>query len=252
MIAVRSLAYQVLFYAWLAVLAFPYTMLLLGPREWMQGAARLWVWGSLVMLRLVAGIRHELRGAEHLPKGGAALVVSKHQSMWDTLIFHAILPDPIYVLKQELARIPFFGWFVMKSGCVAVDRAAGAKALRQMSEGAKAALARGSQVVIFPEGTRTRPGTKVPYHSGVALLMDGELPVIPVALNSGLFWGRHTFLRHPGTIVIEVLPPLPPGLDRKTAMREVESRIEAASTRLMHETLASHPHLAVPEQAAVP
>lgn len=250
MTAVRSLAYQVLFYVWLTILSFPFTVMLLGPRRWMQGAARLWVRTSLFLLWVVVGLRHEIRGAENLPRGGAALVVAKHQSMWDTLIFHAILPDPIYVLKKELAAIPFFGWFVMKSGCVAVDRGAGARALRQMAEGAKAALERGSQVVIFPEGTRTAPGSMAPYHSGVALLMGEGVPVVPVALNSGLFWGRHTFLRKPGTIVLEVLPPLPPGLDRKTAMRELEMRIETASRRLVEEALAVHPHLAMPEGAA--
>lgn len=244
MITVRSLAYQVLFYVWLAILSFPFTVMLLGPREWMQGAARLWVHTSLFLLRVVVGLRHEVRGIENLPRGGAALVVSKHQSMWDTLIFHALLPDPIYVLKKELAAMPFFGWFVMKSGCVAVDRGAGGKALRQMAEGAKAALTRGSQVVIFPEGTRTAPGAKAPYHSGVALLISDGLPVVPVALNSGLYWGRHTLRQRPGTIIIEILPPLPPGMERKAAMRELEDRIEAASRRLIDEALEKNPALA--------
>lgn len=243
MTAVRSLAYIVAFLVWLAIISVPFTVMLLGPRQWMQSAARLWSGTSLFLLRVIVGIRHEVRGLENLPRGGAALVVSKHQSMWDTLIFHTLLPDPIYILKKELAATPFFGWFVMKSGCVAVDRSAGGKALRQMAEGAKAALARGNQVIIFPEGTRTKPGIRATYHSGVALLMDKGTPVVPVALNSGIFWGSGQFQRRPGTIVIEFLPALPPEMDRKTATREVESRIEAATDRLIAEALAAHPDL---------
>lgn len=244
MIILRSLVFQFLFFGWTALIAVLMTPLLLAPRRWMQRGAKVWVDVGFLLMRLIVGLRLELRGAQYLPPSGAALVVCKHQSMWDTLVFHHVLRDPIYILKQELARVPFFGWAVMKSGCVAVDRGAGAKALRQMAEGAKAALLRGSQVVIFPEGTRTAPGASAPYHSGVALLTGLGVPVIPAALNSGLFWRRHTFLRHPGTIVLEFLPPLPADMDRKTAMRELESRIEAASHRLLDEALAHAPHLA--------
>lgn len=244
MTVLRSLVFQMLFFGWTALIAVLVTPLLLAPRRWMQYGARTWVGGCFLLMRWIVGLRLEVRGAEYMPREGAALVVCKHQSMWDTLVFHHVLPDPNYILKKELAQVPFFGWAVMQSGCVAVDRGAGARALRQMAEGAKAALQRGSQVIIFPEGTRTAPGARVPYHSGVALLTGLGVPVIPAALNSGLFWRRHTFLRPPGTIVLEFLPPLPSDLDRKTAMRELESRIEAASRRLLDEALAHAPHLA--------
>lgn len=249
MIAVRSFAFQVLFFGWTILVCTAIIPLLWAPRLWMQKAARVWTSVGLWLLRVVAGVRHEVRGAEHLPKGGPAVIVAKHQSMWDTLIFHVLLPDPAYILKKELAEIPFFGWYLMKSGCVSVDRGAGAKALRQMIDGAKAALERGSQVVIFPEGTRTAPGSVAPYHSGVALLTGLGHAVVPVALNSGLFWGRHTFLRKPGTIVLEAMAPLDNGLDRKAAMRELESRIESNSRRLVEEALAEYPHLSLPQGA---
>lgn len=252
MIVVRSLAFQVLFFGWTFLACLSVVPLLWGPRLWTQAAAKVWVHVSFFLLRVVVGLRHEVRGGENLPKTGAALIVCKHQSMWDTLVFHILHADPTFIVKQELMRIPLFGWAVRKTGCIPVDRGAGAKALRQMADGAKAALKRGSQVVIFPEGTRTAPGASAPYHSGVSVLTGLGVPVVPVALNSGLFWGRHTFVRRPGTIVLEVLPPLPAGIDRKTAMRELESRIETASRRLVDEALTEHPHLAVPQSAAAP
>lgn len=231
MIAIRSLLFQILFYAWTVSLCLLYLPLLLAPRRIMQGCARTWIRGGFLLLRLVVGLDYRVVGAEHLPRRGA-LVAAKHQSMWDTMIFHMLLPDPVYILKKELIAIPFFGWYLKKSGCIAIDRSAGAKALKHMAEQTRAALADGRQVVIFPEGTRTAPGSTAPYQSGVALLYGLGAPVVPVALNSGRFWGRHTFLRKPGTVTVECLPPMPEGLDRRVFLKELQDRIEAANARL--------------------
>ncbi len=231
MIALRSLLFQVLFYAWTAGLCILYLPLLAAPRSWIMAGARVWVRGGLLLLHVIVGLSHEVRGRENIPSG-AALIVAKHQSMWDTLVFHTLLSDAVFILKKELIAIPFFGWYLKKAGSVPIDRSAGARALKQMAEATRQALAKGRQVIIFPEGTRTAPGDSRPYNSGVALLYGLGAPVVPVALNSGLFWGRHTFLRKPGTIAIEFLSPMPEGLDRRVFLKDVQDRIEGACRQL--------------------
>ncbi|WP_142848991.1 1-acyl-sn-glycerol-3-phosphate acyltransferase [Telmatospirillum sp. J64-1] len=242
MTALRSIAFSIAFYLWTVPLAFLYLPLLLAPRRWMVEAARFWIRGVLALLAVTAGVRHEVRGRENLPKGGC-LIVAKHQSMWETLVFHTLLDDPAYILKKELTAIPFFGWYLKKTGMIAIDRKAGAKALRSMLDGAREAVAEGRQVIIFPEGTRTAPGETKPYHSGVAMLYGLDVPVVPVALNSGLFWGRLSFFKKPGTITLEFLPELPRNLDRRQVVAEVQGRIEASSTALKEEAERRFPSL---------
>jgi 1-acyl-sn-glycerol-3-phosphate acyltransferase len=137
------------------------------------------------------------------------------------------------VLKRELLHIPMFGWYMRKVGMIAVDRSRGASALKQMVREAQATFAAGRSIAIFPEGTRTAPGEHKPYQPGVAALYTQlGVPVVPIALNSGLFWGRKAFLKKPGTITLQILPAIPPGLDRKTFMKRLESSIEDASKAL--------------------
>ena len=137
------------------------------------------------------------------------------------------------MLKKELLSIPLFGWFLKRAGMIAVDRKGGASALRSMARQATETLESGRSILIFPEGTRVAPGQTRPYQPGVAALYTQQkVPVVPVALNSGLFWGRRAFFKKPGTIVVQILPPIPPGLDRKAFMRDLESRIEPASAAL--------------------
>jgi 1-acyl-sn-glycerol-3-phosphate acyltransferase len=234
-IQIRSALFSALFLAIMVVMSLLYLPLLALPRRVMVVAARWWVAVSLAILKHVAGVRWQVRGRENLP-GGGFLVAAKHQSAFETFAFRLVLDDPAYVLKRELTWIPFFGWYLAKSGVIAIDRGAGAKALKAMVKGAQAAAAEGRPVIIFPEGTRTAPGHKLPYHSGVAMLYGAMgTPVVPVALNSGMFWGRRSFLKRPGTIIIEFLPAIAPGMDRKAFMAELESRIETASDRLVAE-----------------
>jgi 1-acyl-sn-glycerol-3-phosphate acyltransferase len=192
------------------------------------------VWFAFVLwaLRVICGISHEIRGRENLP-ATPCIVAAKHQSAWDTLAFLTFLNDAAYVIKKELTRIPVYGWLLTKAAMVPVDRSAGAKALRTMVRTARTRLAEGRSVVIFPEGTRTAPGAHRHYHPGVAALYAQlAVPVVPVALNSGLFWPRRAFIKRPGRIVVEILPPIPPGLSRGDFMRRLESAIEEASARL--------------------
>ena len=140
------------------------------------------------------------------------------------------------MLKRELLWIPCYGWYARKAGMIPIDRGAGATALKAMLRRARAVMAQGRSILIFPEGTRTAVGTKRAYHPGVAALYTQlELPVVPVALNSGLFWPRRSFLKRPGRIVVEALAPLPPGLERRTFLTELQSRIETATERLVAE-----------------
>ena len=172
---------------------------------------------------------------EHLP-AGPCIVASKHQSAWDTLVFSILVDGPGYVFKRELMKIPLFGWYARAAGCVPIDRAGGAAALRRLIEDARRVLAEGRKIVIFPEGTRVAPGKRHPHHPGTAALYARlGVPVVPVAVNSGLFWGRRTFLKAPGRIVLEFLPPIPPGMPRKVFAVELEERIHAASMRLLGE-----------------
>jgi 1-acyl-sn-glycerol-3-phosphate acyltransferase len=214
----------------MAVLMLPALAL---PRKLFQRLAANWCRGLVTLLRVCCGLRWQLQGGEHLP-AGAAIVAAKHQSAWDTLIFHLLLDDPVYVLKRELLSVPFLGWYLGKAGNIAIDRSAGFRAIKTMLPAVDRALAEGAQVIVFPEGTRTAPGERARYQPGVAALYGrAGVPVIPVALNSGLFWGRRRFHKRPGVITIEVLPAMPPGLPRAAFLAELEHRIEEATARLV-------------------
>ncbi len=241
MTVLRSALFVVFIWVWTVGLSVLYLPLLLAPRRAMRPAVRFWLAGVLGGLRRISGLDFELRGRENLPTG-PFLVASKHQSVIETFIFHLLLNDPAYILKRELLWIPFFGWYLGKTGVIAIDRSAGTKALKAMVKGAEESVAAGRPVVIFPEGTRAAPGAKLPYHSGVAMLYGAlKLPVIPIALNSGLFWRRRGFLKKPGTITIEALPAITPGMDRKAFMIELESRVETATDRLVAEARQRFP-----------
>ncbi len=235
MTAIRSLLFISIFYLWSLAMSLALTPLLLAPRRWMIGGMRLWARGVLAMMYPLCGIRVEFRGLEHLPPG-AALIAAKHQCMFDTMGPFVVFADSCYVMKKELLTIPFYGWFCVKAGMIALDRDGQAKALRKLITEGKAALGARRQVVIYPEGTRVAPGQTGNYHPGIAALYRaGGLPCIPLATNSGRHWPAHGFLRHPGTIIYQFLEPIPPGLQRAEFMRVLEERLEAASRALLNE-----------------
>jgi len=235
MMMARSLIYVAIFYLWSILCGLAMTPLLLAPRRWMIRAMATWAVVVTVLLRLICGIRVEFRGLEHLPTG-RALVAAKHQCMFDTMAPLAVFPDATYVMKRELLRIPFYGWFCVKAGMIELDRQGGAGALRRLIAQSKARLREPRQLVIFPEGTRMAPGTKADYQPGVAgLYRELDLPCTPMATNSGAHWPAHGVLRRPGVIVYEFLEPIPAGLKRAAFMRELETRIETATSRLLPE-----------------
>ncbi len=238
MILVRSIVFNILFYGFtLLVGVFGLPSFLLGRRA-VQKVSRFWSGTLVAMARTVAGIDVDLRGTENLPNG-PAIVAAKHQSAWETLYLTELLDRPAAVMKEELVKAPVVGPYMRAMEMIPVNRRAGASALRRMVEKAREAVAAGRTILIFPQGTRVAPGAKAPYHPGTAALYVGlGLPVIPVALNSGMYWSRNAFWKRPGRVVVEFLPAIPPGLDRKAFMARLEETLEAANARIEAEAAA--------------
>ena len=205
------------------------------PRRWVMAGIKVWARVVTWLAWAICGIKTEVRGREHLPQG-AALIAGKHQSLYDTCAPFVFLPDICYVLKKELVTIPLFGWYTLKGGMIVVDRDAGSTALRKLVDDSKDRLRHTRQIMIFPEGTRTKPGAEAAYKPGIAALYrELDMPCIPMATNSGMHWPSKSWIRTPGTIVFEFLPAIPPGLKRGEFMRELEDRIETASKALYSE-----------------
>jgi 1-acyl-sn-glycerol-3-phosphate acyltransferase len=236
MVFVRSLLFNIAFYlATILLLVLPLPVYFILPQSFAMGVVRSWGRAGLFLLRVLAGIRLEVRGRENLP-GAAAIIAAKHQSTFETFALTVQFPKPTFVIKRELKWLPIFGQYTVKAGMIHVDRAAGPSALRYIAGRARTELAKGRDIIIFPEGTRRPPGAPPDYHPGVAHLYRAlGVPVVPVALNSGLFWPRRRFLRYPGTIVIEFLPAIAPGLGPRAFMTRLQADIETASDRLLAE-----------------
>lgn len=235
----RSFLFNCYFWLWTALLVIvllPFAAFV-SPAQIRRFAA-FWMHGTHVGLRLIAGLGFRVQGLEHLPDG-PCIIASKHQSSFETLLFHTIRPDIAIGLKEELIGIPFFGWYLKRAQNIAIDRRGAAKAMRSLIKGAEEAIANGLSVLIFPEGNRRPIGAPPTYKPGVAALYKAlDVAVVPVALDSGLFWGRRSFAKQPGTITVQFLEPIQPGLDRQAFMRLLEQRTETACNAL----LAAHEH----------
>ena len=246
---IRSFLFAIAFYATTITMLLGLSWLLLAPRSWAMAAAKLHARITLWLQRAIVGTHFVVRGREKLPHG-AALVAAKHQSAWDTIVLVDLLRDPAMVMKQELKWIPIYGWFSAKFRMIFVRREAGPRALRQMARDAREQAAADREVVIFPEGTRRAPGAPRDYKPGVIMLYESlGLPCYPIALNSGLFWPRRSWRRYPGTIVIEILDPIPPGLPRKEFSSRLQDAIEGASDRLLVEAADTANPPPMPETA---
>jgi len=235
MLVFRSLVFNLLFYlntlVWL-IIALPTFVM---PYRAILWIAKTWGRTNLFLLRAICGIEYEIRGRENIPPG-ALIAASKHQSAWETFALLHLFDSPTFIMKRELQWIPIFGWLTIKGRMVPVDRRKGSQALVAMADRARIELGRGRQLIIFPEGTRRPVDAEPHYKHGIAYLYVAEgVPVLPVALNSGLFWPRRTFLRHPGKVVVEILPPIPPGLEQDVFFRRLQNEIETATQRLVAE-----------------
>src|SRR3984893_9833039 len=226
---VTNVLFYVLRLLWMLV-AIP-TFLL--PRRIFMRVAKAWARSNIWLMSLICHIKVEYRGVEKIPKG-PLIVASKHQSMWETFALLQFFDAPLFIYKRELAWIPFFGWYLMKSKMIGVDRDGGVRSLMQMARRAPKEIRGGRQLIIFPEGTRRPVGAPPDYMTGVGqIYAHSGVPCIPVALNSGLFWPRRTFMRYPGTLVVESLDPLPAGLSRKDFIVRIREAIEDATNRLV-------------------
>src|SRR4051812_1337097 len=195
--------------------------------------AKVWTRTNLWLLKVICGLRVEFSGLEKIPSG-PLLVAAKHQSFWETFALLPLFRQPTFIVKRELMWIPLFGWFMRKGRMIPVDRGNRRTALTRMTRRARAELALDRQIVIFPEGTRRAPRAPPHYKSGIAhLYAETGAPCLPVALNSGLFWGRRSFKRLPGTVRVEILDPIPPGLDKQSFLHRLEHDIETATARLV-------------------
>ena len=198
-----------------------------------RAVSQVWANGIVLLMKYVVGLDYREQGRENVPDG-PCIIACNHQSLWETAALCVIFPDASIVAKKELRKLPLVGWFLQRYPMILVDRSAGRQALRQMVDEARRAIGEGRKVLIFPQGTRQaidRPMTFQP--AGVAALYTNlGVPVLPVAHNSGLFWGRKTLIIHSGLITLSYLPPIPPGLDRKAFQAEVERVIAEEAGRL--------------------
>jgi 1-acyl-sn-glycerol-3-phosphate acyltransferase len=234
-LVIRSVVFNVLFYLNLLVQLIAALPTLVMPRGAILAVARFWAGTNLWLLRAICGIKVEFRGLGKIPSG-PLLVASKHQSLWETFSLLTLFSDPAFILKRELQWLPFFGWYAWKAAMIPVDRGRGSQALAEMTEHARTALAQGRQIVIFPEGTRRAAGAEPAYKYGIVFLYaETGIACLPIALNSGLFWPRRSFLRYPGTIVAEILDPIPSGLEKAEFSRRLQGTIETATARLIAE-----------------
>jgi 1-acyl-sn-glycerol-3-phosphate acyltransferase len=232
---IRSVLFNVLFYLNMVVLMCLALPTLVLPRWGILGVVRFWARSNNWLLRIICGITVELRGLERIPPG-PLLIAAKHQSLWETFALVPLFADPAFILKRELMWVPLWGWLARKARMIPVDRGARSQALAAIAASAKIELARNRQIVIFPEGTRRPPGAAPSYKYGVVhLYAESGVPCLPIALNSGLFWPRRSIRRYPGTIVVEFLDPIAPGLDKQVFFERLQQTIETATARLLEE-----------------
>ncbi|KQV35211.1 MULTISPECIES: 1-acyl-sn-glycerol-3-phosphate acyltransferase [unclassified Rhizobium] len=251
MIPLRSVLFNTLFYANLILQMIVFTPIyFLVPRKTSWFVPKNWARSNNWLFEKVVGTTFEIEGLENLPEGGY-IFAPKHQSFWDVFALLPWLADPFYILKRELTWIPLFGWYVKKQRMVPVNRAARGKAMAAVMERTHREMENGRQLIIYPEGTRRPPGAAPDYKYGIArLYRDLDMPVVPVVMHPGLFWPRRKFLRFPGHFKVRILPPIPPGDDPDHFHAKLIETMEAASDKLLVETIQANPKLPLPPAAA--
>jgi 1-acyl-sn-glycerol-3-phosphate acyltransferase len=232
MTLIRSIVFVIWLYATMGIIGVGMWPMVVADERHVWTALRAWARAILWGLRWIVGARVSIEGREHLPKGGA-LIAMKHQAMLDTVLPALFLAEPVFVFKRELIHTPVLGAYLGRNQ-IAVDRGGHAKALKSVVRGAREAVAKGRQVVIFPEGTRQTLDAAPDYKPGIAAMYkDLNLPVTPVALNTGLVWPPKGLIRRPGAVTVKILPPIPAGLSREEFMRELEMLIEGECQALL-------------------
>ena len=194
------------------------------------------IWAKITIkaLYFICDIKYNITGTENIPNTNLFIIASKHQSAWETIFFLQYFKLPVYILKKELTKIPFYGWFLTSMGMIAIDRKGGIKSLKKVLLGVENALSKNRPVVIFPEGTRVKPMTSVKYQSGIAAIYNKfrTIPIIPIAVNSGLYWPKNSWNKFPGTIKVQILKPINPSLKKEEFLTNLKNDIEQASNKL--------------------
>ncbi|WP_099865697.1 lysophospholipid acyltransferase family protein [Pararhizobium haloflavum] len=252
MIAARSVLFNLAFYlnliARMIVLS-PYYFL--APRRKAWSVPKNWVRSNHWLMESLVGTTFEIEGLENIPAGGFILA-PKHQSFWDAYALLPWIPDAVYILKRELMWIPLFGWYIAKMRMIPVNRGARGRVMAQVMERTRAEMAKGRQLIIYPEGTRRSAGAPPDYKYGIArIYANVGVPVVPVVMHPGLFWPRRKFLRYPGHFKVKVLPPIAPGLDPDTFLETLIAQMEEESDRLLVETIEANPHVPLPPTARI-
>ena len=243
MIAVRSTIFNIVFYLHMIVVFVVVTpVYFFLPQRWCMAVVSSWAKRTLWLLRVICGTGVEFRGTENIPADRNYILAGKHQSLWETFALLAIEPNPGVVIKRELLYVPLWGWWAWKARMVYVTRGAKSAALREIADGSRRVIAMGRPIFIFPEGTRRPAGAPPQYKYGIAhLYKELGAPVLPVALNSGLYWPRRSFMRFPGTIVVSFLPPIAPGMSTRAFLNQLTADIEGECDRLLIEADEADP-----------
>jgi 1-acyl-sn-glycerol-3-phosphate acyltransferase len=234
----RSILFCVAVVLWTVAvsLAVPLLWLSNASSPTVRAVSQVWVKGIMSLFRVVLGLDYREIGRSNVPDG-PCIIACNHQSLWETAALSMIFPDASIVAKKELSKVPIVGWFLQRYPMILVDRAAGRQALKQMVEEAKRAVAEGRKVLLFPQGTRQAVGEPMVFQAaGIsALYTTLDVPVVPAACNSGLFWGKKTLMIHSGTVKLSYLPPIAPGMPRKEFQARLEQMISEESDRLLRE-----------------
>ena len=235
MVLLRSILFTLVYYIYSLIVFVLFIPVFFLPRKWAMLMPIVWTGGTIYLLRWICGIKINIEGRENLPKKSGYIVASKHQSALETSVFHNLVPDTFYVFKKELLWLPFAGLYALKTGCLPIDRQGGGAALRKMLMGAIKRFQQGQNMVIFPEGTRTKPGEETikPYSPGIALIYENcKVPVIPIALNTGYCWPKNSFMRYPGNVTMRILKPIEPGLPKREFLKILQQTIESEQKKL--------------------
>ena len=229
---IRSILFYLVLSFWTIFMGFlclPYLFL---PSSYLRKPVRVWIAGIFVLLKYICKITHEIQGIQKIPSH-AVLIASKHQSAFETFALFYYLPKIVFIHKKQLFLIPIFGQYLKKINMISIDRKGGTKTMRQMFRKAKEKISKGFSIVIFPEGTRKKPGEKPNYKSGfVGVYKQLQTEILPIAVNSGNCWPKHTFLKKPGHIIINILDILPSSLEQKDILNKVQKNIEEATNKI--------------------
>ncbi|MGN7501651.1 MAG: lysophospholipid acyltransferase family protein [Alphaproteobacteria bacterium] len=237
---IRSLIFNVLYYPITAILCFAYLPFLILPRKWLLIMVELYVKIIYVLEKHVLGLDFEIRGAEYLPKDEAFIVAAKHFSSYETLKLHILFKDPAIVIKKELFSIPIWGWYAKKMQLIGIDRSNRDTALKSVTQGAQMAADMKRPIVIFPQGTRVSLDHTVkdkPYKAGIMRMQNASgLKILPLAMNTGVFWPRNAFIKKGGKVIFEFMPAIESGLSTQEGLAIIQEAVESKTAVLIAET----------------